>query len=204
MADLREKDSAQSVKIVGSNQSGVEDYYATVTSEGYLKTESSLSDPGGLWDKYCANGQSFSLATGIFYLANAGTEYDVLAMSNPTASSHNVRLYKAEQMFLPGLSLKDQTLRIYRDPTYTGGTSVTINKLRKSSTYTSVVSAVYSPTVTARGTLLYIYDCVQAYGTIPFNLAQYIEEGEKMLFTITTTISNKEHNIQAIWAEEAS
>jgi len=95
-------------------------------------------------------------------------------------------------------------LKIYRNPTITtDGTSLTINKIKNSSSITAALSAFTIPTISARGTLRRVFsNDNNRFVYHPFDLEYILEANENLLVTIQPGVNNGDHSVFFSWCEE--
>lgn len=154
-----------------------------------------------LWQKMARQGSAFSSVTG-FVTVSGSTETDFLLMKNPVSSGVLVR-FKEFIMTIGGASTNSSIIRFYRSPTITSdGTPLSISKVLPTASQTSAIEVFQSPTISARGSLIQLFSIDFKSFSRDQDLSRFLTDGSNLLVTVDANVTNVEHNIVAIWAEE--
>lgn len=198
MADLSEKNSAQSVKLVGADSSGVETNFIDVVSVNGLNCLPSVRVPIEMYWTHVSKG---FLCYHQGNQPNAAERATVL-IKNPTGSG--IDLYFGK-MVLDVLTKGGQcTYTIYKNPTVTAnGTAITLSTLSIGSAYSPQTLAYSIPTTTSFGTRMMSISCGKDSNSmvLDFMYALEVEANNSILVTCTLEANNRDIAFSLFMAE---
>lgn len=204
MADLNDLQAAQSVKIVGSNSTGVETNAVNASASGeLLVTDTTLIQNTDVFPrKFTVNSQSF--VSSIANINVGTTEAGFFLLRNPGASGKIVRISK---ILLNADPAKSGVLfRMYFQPTITanGAALAEVNLRNMTSPNTAVATAFSIPTISSNGTFLYeIWLSASNSGyDLPMEILNILDQGFDFLITTAAGANNTLTSVSVFWSEQ--
>lgn len=142
-------------------------------------------------------GYAFAIITNILL----ASENDWLLFKNPAGSGKLVRLFEQVVAIPDSASTLRSTIRIYKNPTVTAnGTPIVIGGIRNGQT-ASVCQAFFTPTTSAKGTLVQVYGATNDPVQRVLDMTRYVEQGDSLLITAAPTGATTNHSFSQGWAE---
>lgn len=200
MTDLTDLQASQTVKIVGSDSTGVEQsFIPSVTNAAGNPTLA--VDRRTANDHYANAGRMWSATTDDITVGSI-TETAVFLLKNPSGSGKTV---KVDQVFYSGLGGTNiNQFRFYFDPTVTAnGTSVPAVGSKQIGQASLSSTLFKSPTVTANGTHFLAVKS-QGAGTqnIDFEFGLFVEANHTLLITTIIGVIANPVNLAIFFSEE--
>lgn len=171
------------------------------SSNELLVHDTHNSTDGDRWQTVVKEGRAF-FTIGNFTTIAGQAETDFFLLTNPAGSGKIIYFETLVYTYNKGAGVS--VVRIYRDPTITAnGTSFTIQKVKPTSTFTTVLSAYTAPTISARGTLRQLLG-QSAVGSLIYHedLGFMLEPNHSTLFTIQPAANNTDHALYLEWEEQ--
>ncbi|MDO8574894.1 MAG: hypothetical protein Q7R61_01310 [bacterium] len=152
-----------------------------------------------LWQKRSFEGNGFITTTNEITVTST-SETDFVLIKNPSASG---KLHRSNEFTLTvRTENQDAKVRIYKNSTITSnGTQITVNNVRTSG-FSPVSLAYYSPTISSRGTLMATYSRNAGSLDRPFDLSLYLEQNESFLITVEGATVRNDYILTYTFAEE--
>lgn len=159
------------------------------------------SSNSNLWQNLSRNGSGFTTITGFVTIAGT-TEVDFMLLKNPGASGILCR-FSEFIMSIQTATAQRSVIRFYRQPTITdNGTPLTISKVLSTGAQTTALTAFQTPTISDRGSLIQMFIIDNVTYQRNQELGRFLTQNSNLLITVQGTLTNIEHNIVAVWAEE--
>lgn len=142
----------------------------------------------------------YSLNSGLINVA-LSAETDFLLFKNTPASGKLVEIYEQVVSIPDSANTVRSIIRIYKNPTITSnGVAITIGAKRNGQA-PSICTAFTAPVISARGTMVQIYNINYQTTLRNLDLARYVEDGDSILFTVQPSGTNIPHSLTQAWAE---
>ena len=197
MADLTDNQAAQTVRIAGTDITGVEINPITSTDMGNSRRGIEISQADEL-RTFNNNGQLFVGFSSV--LAIGTVETAAYLFKNPSGSGKQVKIVSIYQN-----TNGTGTVRIYKTPTVTAnGTTITPQSLRlQASPPASIANVFSSPTVTSNGTFIMDFVSTAQSGSLGFELLGYLilDANQTILITVQNSANNTNTDIGLQWLE---
>ncbi len=200
MGDLNELQSAQVIKIAGSDSAGAENYFTNVTSGGRLMTDTVVTNTS---QNYLYQYRLYSLGIDVS-LMTSGTANPAILIRNPANSGKNIYIYK----IAGGVQVANVSVifTLYSMPTISsnGSTIAISSRFINSGAGASAMLITSLPTASALGTSLMSSVATQNSNSVvivsEFSIG--IAPGGSLLITGNPTSSSRTASFEVAWAEE--